>query len=64
VQQVFKVKHRSNDRGAAARLVPPSDCLITETVTFSIRISVPVSFVCCSLSCVGGFQIMTLQTCL
>jgi hypothetical protein len=36
VQRVFKVKHRSNERGSAARPVPPSacvsDCLITGKV--------------------------------
>ena len=36
MQRVFKVKHRSNERGSAARPVPPSawvsDCLITGKV--------------------------------
>ena len=27
MQRVFKVKHRSNERGSAARPVPPSACV-------------------------------------
>ena len=39
MQRVFKVKHRSNERGSAAWPVPPSacvsDCLITVKVIFA-----------------------------